>query len=486
MVIVCLFIQQMVKGSDHLSNKKSGTATISVHLNESNGDTILFYVYKDAHESELEQKPAIAIVNRNSFVIFRTSTISVKGVRIAVFNQTKNFQEITDMGAIIEAGDHINIRQIKNAGIIVNRYTGKGSEKFVCLQRMIIYREAANIKRERQKATGQFYTLNNLRLFCSVLQYRKEVDILESFKKRMSFLAYETMLADIIGRHHYISIYELVNLYARADSLKKLEVVNLFHNAFKQRFYDPLGVIPNSSIYLKYLFDKSYKQVVFTKGSYNISILDLYRQIVKDYEGAVREQVVFRLLFSGSGLARSLSTQTLDSIWQQALLLTHNPSLRSFIEKRISHKEKGQSVCDLPLSDTNSQQIKLNQFTGKVMLIDVWFTGCVGCMNYSRRLETEIYPYYENNPGVIFVSINGDINKNEWLKSLRKGKYTRQTNLNLNTNGMGFSDPFTIYYDIGGGPNSLLVGKNGKIFSGSPPLQDMKQLKSLVDEALLQ
>jgi len=480
----CLAVQLIARGADPSLTTKTGKSEISLRIEGSRGDTILYYLYTDPHQFALDKIPVRSVSDDKGGVRFTTRDIGIMAARVNILNQSKGLKEVINMNSIIEPGDRIRINVIKTAKGTATRYSGKGSEKFNCMQRLFVCQESGNQKREKQKSLNIFYTMENIKHFCSSAQYREELNILDFYKKKLSPLVYKIMKTDIIGRHHYIGIYELINLYARTDSIGKAKVVELFHESFDQPEPALMETASYSDNFIQYAFERSYKQVIFSKKDYHLSILDIYNQVIKDYYGPLREQVLFKLLFLGNALPNSLSTITLDSLWNESLLLIKNPQIREFVIKRINHKEKGQAVCNFPLSDTNGHQVRLEQLKGKVLLVDVWFTGCAGCANYSQRLEKEIYPNYEHNPAILFVSINGDKVKEDWLSSIRKGKYTRQSNLNLNTNGLGFSDPFTLYYDFGGGPYSLLIDKNGKIFSGSPPLNDMKQLKLLLDEAL--
>ncbi|HMC84842.1 MAG TPA: hypothetical protein VKI61_04925, partial [Chitinophagaceae bacterium] len=103
---------------------------------------------------------------------------------------------------------------------------------------------------------------------------------------------------------------------------------------------------------------------------------------------------------------------------------------------------------------------------------------------YSYRLEKSVYPLFENNNEVVFLSLCGDKDKVTWLRSVEQELYTRRKNVNVYTNGLGFNHPFTKYYDFDGGPFSLLIDKKGCIFSGTPPTADMKALNDLIQQAL--
>jgi glutathione peroxidase-family protein len=157
-----------------------------------------------------------------------------------------------------------------------------------------------------------------------------------------------------------------------------------------------------------------------------------------------------------------------------------------YLDRRFSKKNRGTVAFNFSLPDTKGKIIKLSDLKGQVVLIDLWFTGCPGCLNYSKRLETQVYPLFDNNPDIAFVSISGDRYQGIWLQSVKEGKFTRRENINLYTAGMGFTHPFTKYYNFWGGPFSLLIDRNGKIFNGDPPKDDMSALVTDIKEALIQ
>ncbi|MFD2035488.1 TlpA family protein disulfide reductase [Belliella marina] len=122
------------------------------------------------------------------------------------------------------------------------------------------------------------------------------------------------------------------------------------------------------------------------------------------------------------------------------------------------------------LKDTLGQVVKLEDFAGKILVMDFWFTGCKGCVQVAKALHDTIMPEFSNDSSVVFISVSLDINFLQWKRSLKSGLYTSDKQVNLFTMGMGSTHPLFKYYRYSGAPQMLLIDKEANLISSSPPM----------------
>jgi len=470
--------------SQHSSFYNSSTAIICGQLRHSKGDTLSFYYYRDVNEFELDKIPVNAVTDKHgNFKIILPSKHVMHG-RVQFYLRANDWKELSPGQALIENGDSIymdiNLRSDSSADII---YAGRGSGKFTCLQQIFELQQRLNLVRERQKKDSVFFENNNFDNFCSSKQYEAELDLLKKFRGRLTPAVYNIMYADIIGRHHYIVLNELYSMELKPFPEVKARSIKMLHQSFLHLPASIKKIIVYSNIFIKFLNDWCYKKTLVDKGEY-ISILDVYSNIVSFAPRDDLAETLFKLMAFGNRFYKAVAPEIVDSLWRVTLARTTSDIAKKYITKEANRKYVGNKVLYFSFPNTVGKLLTLDDFLGKVVLVDIWFTGCGGCLGYSYRLEKSVYPLFENNNEVVFLSLCGDKDKVTWLRSVEQELYTRRKNVNVYTNGLGFNHPFTKYYDFDGGPFSLLIDKKGCIFSGTPPTADMKALNDLIQQAL--
>jgi len=113
------------------------------------------------------------------------------------------------------------------------------------------------------------------------------------------------------------------------------------------------------------------------------------------------------------------------------------------------------------LKDTLGYVHTLDDYKDKVLVIDFWFTGCVGCTQVARMLREEVKPAFESDSNVMFIAVSLDLSFLQWKRSIRTGRYTSIGQLNLFTNGLGSSHPIYGHYGFSGAPQLLIIDGRG-------------------------
>lgn len=167
---------------------------------------------------------------------------------------------------------------------------------------------------------------------------------------------------------------------------------------------------------------------------------------------------------------------------------------------------KGDSVqmaYPFELKDKDGKLVRMEDFKGKVVVLDFWFTRCIPCMVLAKPLA-EIREYYRDNPNVIFIDVNLDSSVSEWKNSLVYGSklgkhetffYTDSLSISVSTAPLGFSNNITKYYGMTGVPTWIIIGAKGEILERKPPRPLPKQdgiesvgslrFKALINQYLL-
>jgi peroxiredoxin len=119
-----------------------------------------------------------------------------------------------------------------------------------------------------------------------------------------------------------------------------------------------------------------------------------------------------------------------------------------------SHKPAGVANLDLTLKDMNGNDVKLADYRGKVILLNVWATWCGPCQSEIPEL-IEAYNKYKDQ-GVVVVGVSLD----DTAETLRAYAPTKQMNYPI----LLMRDEFDeAYGPIFGVPITFFIGRDGTI-----------------------
>ena len=131
-----------------------------------------------------------------------------------------------------------------------------------------------------------------------------------------------------------------------------------------------------------------------------------------------------------------------------ALLIRDMAKLKNLSKADIAPVFKGKTP--------NGQLISLNDFKGKVLLIDVWATWCGPCkeeLPYTHKIQE----YFKSNKLVQVLYISIDSQEERWKSYLKKNKHLDGLHINID------DSDFSSSYKITGIPRYILIDRNGLI-----------------------
>lgn len=156
-------------------------------------------------------------------------------------------------------------------------------------------------------------------------------------------------------------------------------------------------------------------------------------------------------------------TKDIDEILQKFNQTCPN---KEFVDKinemagEWAHLKSGLDAPDFSGVDTSGQEIKLSDFKGKYVYIDVWATWCRPCLHeipYLKQLE-------EKNRGknIVFMSISVDNTEKPWRKMV-----TEEELKGIQIHAGGWDSDVAKNYLVRSIPRFILIDREGKIIDAN-------------------
>lgn len=144
--------------------------------------------------------------------------------------------------------------------------------------------------------------------------------------------------------------------------------------------------------------------------------------------------------------------------------------------KRGRMNVAGGDWIDFSYPDVNGKMHKLSENLGKVVLIDVWATWCMPCLQEQPALE-ELEKSFAGKD-VVFISLSIDTDKAKWQNMVEEKKLS---GLHLFSNNQGV---IVKDYEVTEIPRFILFDKNGKTVNINAPRPSDPKLKALIESKL--
>lgn len=207
--------------------------------------------------------------------------------------------------------------------------------------------------------------------------------------------------------------------------------------------------------------------------------LDVYRDIcsscVKTLGVENVDQEILDYLKTGELLGQLLSRGPVTEVVEQKLKTINqikSEKYKEVVGKAFQKYESllpGQIAPELAFQTIEGKEVKLSDFKGKMVVIDIWATWCGPCVNESPYFEKLAERYKDYN--IEFLAISIDSNKKAWEKYLEKHPKTTKQFI---TNRTAFA-PYLIH----GIPRFMVFDSKGLIvdvFAARPSSLEMDEL----------
>lgn len=143
-----------------------------------------------------------------------------------------------------------------------------------------------------------------------------------------------------------------------------------------------------------------------------------------------------------------------------------------------AHLNAGQVAVDFGGMDLSGKTHLLSDYKGKVVVVDVWNTGCKPCIAeipYLKKLERKFA-----GKEVVFISLSLESGVDQWKKFLAK----REMHGNQWIETAAFKSPFAKAYHVRFVPRFMVFDKQGRIVEVYAPRPSNPRLEALIDSEL--
>lgn len=147
----------------------------------------------------------------------------------------------------------------------------------------------------------------------------------------------------------------------------------------------------------------------------------------------------------------------------------------SATSERHFASQQGMFAYNFSGIDINNKTIKLSDFLGKYVMIDVWATWCGACIN-QKPLFYELADKYQYREDIQFLTISVDSSIETWQKFLSRDSHSKCVLDIIIKNGM--QTEFGKQYSINFIPKYILIDKDGKIIDSNThkPSQELEDM----------
>lgn len=422
-------------------------------------------------------------LNRQSFEVDIDSVLHIG--RLTIYS--KEISAYLPHDQIVEPGDSITMTvRVRENGTADIDFSGHGSLKYNIGKKLEPLSSAMkSLEWQPQQIIDRLHVVKK---YDSLLA--EVMKLLNEFRHQLKKPIYDVWKADATGEtwNHQLRVLSLA--FSEADQLKKNEWKNLITQLLSKSSDINEQIIGLSPGYLDFEYQKTkwqlvyeknndYKPWEFTSSNSSFEFIDLYRKLKKSHSGLLRENLLTYSICNSSDINLFFDgcmPEDLTWCYEDAINLIKTPSLKHFAEHRLQKFGLGAPAFNFELLSQSGERVKLSDFKGRFVLLDIWSNGCTACLYFIKEFEKKVYPHIKNRSDVVALSVSTESNHDKWLNALEK--HSRSFILNCFSE-KGLNDDLMKHYEISYVPFVLLIDKEGKVISSS--VRNCENLNKLLD-----
>lgn len=176
-----------------------------------------------------------------------------------------------------------------------------------------------------------------------------------------------------------------------------------------------------------------------------------------------------------SELRHGLNQQVVDQI-REYIGQMKQADFATELEEKVKQAARllpGQPAPDFVMTDTAGQEVRLSDFKGKVIYIDLWATWCGPCIQESPAFSALSVKY----PDIQFLQISRDEQRRAWLDyvSHKKSPLPQYNSVDLR-----LVEGWQLFYI----PRFILIDKDQKIIDAYAPRPSSEEIAGVLDVCL--
>ncbi|SFH51830.1 peroxiredoxin family protein [Pedobacter insulae] len=398
---------------------------------------------------------------------------------------------------ILEPGDDIKV--VLQHGQM--SFSGTGAEKIKYLNE---FKYSQNRPKSFQSFRGDsLSTIKRISYYDDLQQFG--INILKKYHGRISPMAYQVLQADIIGHCQYYR-YSSASLF---NSYKDPTIRRIYLNIYKEQVKakalplleqlstEVLGLSKSYPLFWQQRFKVEQSYLLYNAHGDGVetqqaSKNDLFEAVLNLKKGLLKDKLI---VMNCSDMLKVFGQVQVEERLATALTELQDPTMYAVVKRFRDDFSKGQLTYDFTMEDVEGNHVRLSDFRGKVVFVDIWFTGCGGCVSVAKAMRDKVEPHFEGKDDVVFLSISIDKDKRMWKNSITKdakrdpklsyqrpgAHYSGDKTIYLRTLN-GSDDPFIKKYVTNAYPTLMLIDREGKVFAFSAQRPDGGKAKLLIDQ----
>lgn len=157
-----------------------------------------------------------------------------------------------------------------------------------------------------------------------------------------------------------------------------------------------------------------------------------------------------------------------------------DPATRTVLEdgtvefRIINPRQEGKAAPSFDVPDIDAKWVNTAELKGKVIVLNFWFIGCVGCMGEIPKLSA-LADKFKDNSDVVFLAVA--TNTPQELRAFLRGN-----KFNYRHIGQGLS--LVKLFDFNGYPKNIVIGRDGKIVYWRTTVHAWDKFESVISSEL--
>ncbi|WP_171047847.1 TlpA family protein disulfide reductase [Pedobacter xixiisoli] len=220
--------------------------------------------------------------------------------------------------------------------------------------------------------------------------------------------------------------------------------------------------ISTQDIVAPYLMDYLYQKEKFTT-ELSVNGKQLARKLLENITSKFEPRISYHLKMLMLTHFYSYNEEVLQD-FKETTPVVDDRQYAAIFKHFDSSFSKGKRAYDFAYPDTSGRINRLDDFKGKIVVIDFWFVGCIPCLELAKQMKK--IGHGLKGRDVVFITANVDQNQAKWKNAVKEGNYTHQGTINLFLGGM--KSPILRHYNITAYPRLIIIDKHGLIVTSTP------------------
>ena len=208
----------------------------------------------------------------------------------------------------------------------------------------------------------------------------------------------------------------------------------------------------------------AYSYFWWYRRAYDVKEKDIFKELPKMFYNQDMINV-----FADNQIVNMLqqAPENMDQLLADYMKVSTNAEGHAKAKEVYAHynkMRKGMPSIDFTFQNEKGKTMRLSDFRGKALYIDLWATWCGGCVAETPYMA-KLYEHYKKDKRIQLISISMDRDRSLWLKKNKEDKVTWPQFIEPDE----FKSDLAKAFDITFIPRFLLFDKDGKILSLNAP-----------------